>query len=229
MPFTLDQVVPWGRSFDEYVDMFALTPADLSTRILGCGDGPAAFNASFTRQGGRVISIDPLYQFPGQAIRDRVTAIAPMMLEQTSKNRDEFVWTRFASPQTLLQARLAAMDDFLCDYELGLKQARYLPAALPALPFPDHHFDLALCSHFLFLYSPHFDAPFHLQSLRELCRVAREARIFPLLELGSKTSRHLHTVTDQLRSLGYQVTLETVNYELQKTGNQMMRIKPPAQ
>jgi hypothetical protein len=39
--FTLDQVVPWGRSFDEYQRMFALTGADLGL-ILGCGDGPAA-------------------------------------------------------------------------------------------------------------------------------------------------------------------------------------------
>ena len=43
--FALDQVVPWGRSFDEYRRMFALTDADLSRVILGCGDGPASFNA----------------------------------------------------------------------------------------------------------------------------------------------------------------------------------------
>ena len=35
MPFTLDHVVPWGRSFDEYRRMFALTDDDLNTRILG--------------------------------------------------------------------------------------------------------------------------------------------------------------------------------------------------
>jgi hypothetical protein len=44
--FTLDKVVPWGRSFDEYVRMFDLTPADLGKRILGCGDGPASFGSS---------------------------------------------------------------------------------------------------------------------------------------------------------------------------------------
>jgi hypothetical protein len=46
MPFTLDQIVPWGRSFDEYVRMFSLTPDDLDKNILGCGDGPASFNAA---------------------------------------------------------------------------------------------------------------------------------------------------------------------------------------
>lgn len=32
--FKLDQVVPWGRSFEEYRRMFALSDADLGGRIL---------------------------------------------------------------------------------------------------------------------------------------------------------------------------------------------------
>ena len=61
MAFTLDQIVPWGRTFDEYRRMFALTDADLTRRILGCGDGPASFNAEATLRGVRVLSIDPIY------------------------------------------------------------------------------------------------------------------------------------------------------------------------
>ena len=49
--FTLEQVVPWGRSFDEYCRMFALSDDDLTLRILGCGDGPASFNAEANRRG----------------------------------------------------------------------------------------------------------------------------------------------------------------------------------
>jgi hypothetical protein len=228
MSFTLENVVPWGRSFEEYVDMFALTQTDLTSRILGCGDGPASFNATLTRQAGSVISIDPLYQFSGPDIKARIDTITPTVLQQTLENQHEFVWTRFASPQALGQHRLQTMEAFLADYPAGLKQGRYLPASLPTLPFDDNQFDLALCSHFLFLYSPHFDAPFHLQSIRELCRVAKEARIFPLLELGSKPSRHLQSVIADLTTLGFQVTQETVNYELQKTGNQLLRVKAPA-
>jgi hypothetical protein len=37
----LAEVIPWGRSFDEYRRMFALTDGDLAARVLGCGDGPA--------------------------------------------------------------------------------------------------------------------------------------------------------------------------------------------
>ena len=33
MPFTLDSVIPWGRSFDEYATMFALSATDLGGPI----------------------------------------------------------------------------------------------------------------------------------------------------------------------------------------------------
>jgi len=39
MGFTLEKVVSWGRSYDEYVAMFDLTEADLEHRILGCVRG----------------------------------------------------------------------------------------------------------------------------------------------------------------------------------------------
>ncbi len=48
--FTLDQVVPWGRSFDEYRNMFALADTDLRSKILGCADGPESFNAEATQR-----------------------------------------------------------------------------------------------------------------------------------------------------------------------------------
>ena len=49
--FTLDEVVPWGRSFDEYRRMFALTDRELGLKIVDCGSGPASFNAEATRRG----------------------------------------------------------------------------------------------------------------------------------------------------------------------------------
>jgi len=67
--FALDAVVPWGRSFDEYRRMFAMSGADLHSRMLGCADGPASFNAEATRRGLRVISRDPLYQCDAGQIR----------------------------------------------------------------------------------------------------------------------------------------------------------------
>ena len=59
----LSEIVPWGRSFDEYTKMFSLSESDLKKTILCCGDGPACFNAELSKVGGTVVSVDPVYQF----------------------------------------------------------------------------------------------------------------------------------------------------------------------
>lgn len=222
MSFELHTIVPWGRSFDEYVAMFSLTAGDQTKRILGCGDGPASFNAELYAQGGRAVSVDPLYQFSAEEIAKRIDETYPLVLEQTRKNEGNFVWTHIRSVEVLGQVRMKAMNTFLADYPEGKARGRYLFGELPALDFADRSFDLALCSHFLFLYSAQLDAEFHLRALRELCRVATEVRIFPLLELGAVRSRHLRGVLSQLALEGYRSDIVRVPYEFQKGGNEML-------
>jgi len=225
MTFTLSQVVPWGRSFDEYVAMFRLTDVDLGGRILGCGDGPASFNAVLTRRGGRVVSVDPLHRFSQADIRERIRRTYREVLEQTRQNAHEFVWTSIKSVDELGRLRTKAMEEFLADYPQGVTEGRYLDGELPHLPLGDKSFDLAVCSHLLFLYSQHLSVDFHVESIQELCRVASETRVFPLLELGAVESRHLQGVRERLTAAGYTVSSETVPHEFQRGGNQMMRIK----
>lgn len=226
MGFTLESVVPWGRSFDEYVAMFALSETDLQKRILGCGDGPASFNASLSRQGGPgwVLSVDPLYRFSAEEIGMRISETYEEVMAQTRRNAHEFVWSTITSMDELGRIRMAAMAEFLSDYPQGLEQGRYVEGELPHLPFPDAEFDLALCSHLLFLYSGQLSEEFHLAAIRELVRVAGEVRIFPLLELGSQPSRHYQAVTSSLSAMGYNVTVVSVPYEFQRGGCQMLRI-----
>lgn len=226
--FELEEVVPWGRSFGEYLRMFALTEADLGKRILGCGDGPASFNAFASRHGCKAVSADPIYAFSAAQIGERIEETAPQIAEQTRRNAHEFVWTHFESVDELLEARLDAMNDFLGDFLSGQRAGRYVAAALPNLPFADASFDMALCSHFLFLYSEQHDASFHIASILEMCRIAPDVRIFPLLELGSRRSRHLDEVTGALRERGFEVRTAEVGYEMQKGGNEMLRITKPA-
>lgn len=226
MSFNLENVVPWGRSFDEYVAMFALGCDDLGKRILGCGDGPASFNATLTSRGGSAVSIDPIYQFTAEELAVRIDETHDIVMEQARQNIEEFVWTHIRSIEELGQVRMSAMRAFLADYPLGKNAGRYIHAELPHLPFADGAFDLALCSHFLFLYSEHLDKALHMRSLRELCRVASEVRIFPVVELGSIRSRHIDVVATELSEEGYQVSIERVAYEFQKGGNEMLRLKP---
>ncbi len=126
--------------------------------------------------------------------------------------------------ENLRQNRLKVMDIFVADYPQGLEQGRYLAASLPNLPFVNGEFDLALCSHLLFLYSDLLSLEFHQQSIKELCRVAKEVRIFPLLTLARKESPFLAIVRENMNVLRLKSRIETVNYELQKGGNQMLRL-----
>lgn len=226
--FTLNQVVPWGRSFDEYQRMFALTDGDASRSILGCADGPASFNAEATRRGMRVTSCDPMYRWTTEGIRDRVATTYGTILEQTRNNADEFVWDVITSPEELGNLRMSAMSQFLDDYDRGKTEGRYVDAELPELPFADGTFDLVLCSHFLFLYTTQLGQAFHRAAIDELCRVGTEVRIFPLLALGGERSPFVDENVARLRSGGFGVTLERVPYEFQRGGNEMMRIRPLA-
>jgi hypothetical protein len=223
--FTLDQVVPWGRSFDEYRRMFALGPSDLNTNILGCGDGPASFNAEATRLGHRVISCDPIYRFDAEEIQARIAATYDQVLAQTRLNHHEFVWgDGMRDVEQLGRVRLAAMQTFLDDYEPGRRDGRYVETGLPVLPFGDESFDLAVCSHLLFLYSHQLGESFHDAALRELCRVAKEVRVFPVLALGGERSPFVDGGVRALRAAGFDVAVERVPYEFQRGGNEMLRI-----
>jgi len=227
MSFTLSEVVPWGRSYDEYISMFSLSRADLKQRILGCGDGPASFNSTLSSNGGSVVSVDPLYAFTAEEIRSRIRETYDKVLDQTRKNIDEFVWENISSVDELGRVRMAAMGAFLKDFEKGKTEGRYISGSLPNLPFKDKEFDIALCSHFLFLYSEQLSADFHLVSIKELCRVAQEARVFPLLELGSRMSRHIKPVRAELEKQQYHTDIIKVPYQFQKGGNEMLIVRSP--
>lgn len=221
----LEKVVPWGRSFKEYQLMFNLTDDDLNKRILGCGDGPANFNAEMTKNHKSVVSVDPVYQFSASEIRARIDEVAPNIAEQLSLNKQNYIWSTYPNVETLVKDRLSAMDVFLDDFEQGKKEKRYIYGELPQLSFEDDAFDLALVSHFLFLYSEHFDLDFHLQSLFELCRVSNEVRIYPLVDLVNKPSCHLEEAIDVLNKQGFITSLEKVNYAFQKGAINMLKIK----
>ncbi len=220
----LENVAPWGRSLAEYRAMFGLTAVDEQRRILGCADGPASFNAEMTARGTAVTSIDPLYQFSAAQIEQRVQEAYPLILNQVRQTMADYVWTTIPSPERLGEIRLAAMTRFLQDYEAGKADGRYQPISLPHLPFADGKFGLALCSHFLFLYSEQLSLEFHVTAVREMVRVAGEVRIFPLLDLNCRESGYLRPLMEVMQREGVTAVIEPVNYEFQRGGNQMLRV-----
>ena len=227
MVFELKTIVPWGRSFPEYRDMFALSKEDLEMSILGCGDGPASFNAELTSRGGRVVSVDPLYAFSRDEIRQRIDETFDEVIRQTRLNEGDFVWNHIRSVDELGKVRRATMNCFLEDYPRGKIDGRYLSESAPFLTFQDRRFGLALVSHFLFLYSDHLDLTFHIDTITELCRVCGETRIFPLLQLDAMPSPYVAPVKEHFLGMGYDVMQVQVAYEFQQGGNQMLKIKKP--
>lgn len=221
----LERVVPWGRSLADYLNMFHLTRSDFRASILDCAGGPSSFNAEMTGHHCRVVSCDPIYQFGVEEIRQRIQETYPAIVEKLEQNFARFVWQEITSPQQLGKLRMEAMDKFLADLERGIVEKRYITAELPDLPFDDRAFDLALCGHFLLSYSEQLSLEFHFEAIREMCRVAKEARIFPILENFTGTrSWHLDPLLAQLTEQRYQVAIERVNYEFQKGGNEMLRV-----
>jgi SAM-dependent methyltransferase len=225
MPMQLEQVVPFGRSLDEYVQMFKLESTDRNRRILGVGDGPASFNAEATQLGWQVISIDPVYEFSAAEILNRFNQVVENIIQQVKASPQDWVWSYHQSADHLRQNRINAIQAFVADYEIGQQQGRYRLDALPQLQFPDQSFELALCSHFLLLYSDHYDLQFHLDSIQEMLRVSAEVRIFPLLTLMLQRSPYLDPIVQHFLDQDYHVSIEKVPYELQKGGNEMLKIR----
>lgn len=221
----LSMVVPWGRCFKEYKEIFSLSQADLQVNILGCGDGPASFNAEATAAGAKVISVDPIYCFSANQIESRVNEVSHNIAQQLKENASNYIWSTFQNVEAVVSARLAAMKDFLKDYESGKKEGRYVEASLPLITFKENQFTLALCSHFLFLYSEHITEEQHIAGVLELCRVTKEVRIYPLVTLDGRPSPYLAPVIEAVTSAGYSAETVAVPYSFQRNATEMLVVK----
>ncbi len=223
MSLNLDEVIPLGRCLGEYSKMFSLEPSDLELAILDCAGGAASFNAEMTRQGQKVISCDPHYQRTPVEIGDLIQKTYHTVIDLSSQIYAYGGNNYFESPEQLANVRRNATHEFLEDFPSGLQEGRYVTASLPVLPFENGQFDLALCSHFLFT-DPHLSEKFHLEAITEMCRVAKQVRVFPLLDRYGGISEHLNPIVTELRNRSFHVEIPKVAYQFQIGGNEMLRV-----
>ncbi|MDE5861226.1 MAG: class I SAM-dependent methyltransferase [Ruminococcus sp.] len=223
MSFRLNDVVPWGRNFSEYVNMFNLTESDLSKKIAGFGDGPASFNYEATAKGYEVVSFDPVYQFSKEEISKRIEEVRIIVMQQMKENMDNYVWENIRNLNELENLRMSAMRLFLSDYDCGKAENRYIFHALPEkLPYNDDTFDIGLSSHFLMMYTS-LGYDFHIKAISEMLRVCREIRIFPIVDLDANKTSLINDVLSYFNN-HYTTEIVTTNYEFQKGENKLLII-----
>lgn len=226
MTISLDAVYPWGRTLEEYRDIFLLDDNDLNGKILGCADGPASFNYEATQLGAKVVSCDPLYAYSYLDIERRVYEAKDYITKQVTENSSHYNWEYlFKSPEDLAQKRLKTMSCFIEDFKLNYQHQRYISAELPHLPFESGHFDLALVSHLLFLYDDVLSYQFHLDAILELCRVSKEVRIFPIVSNFNKNSTHLNSLITELSSKDFITDIKRSNYKFISSSSDLLTVK----
>ncbi len=224
MTVKLENVIPLGRSFSEYEQMFGLSKMDLDRSIIGVGDGIASFNAELNEMGKKILSVDPLYEFDGNEIRKRFYEVIDNVVDQLRSTQEDYNWTFFKNPDEYREHRIKTTERFVIDYDSGKGEGRYITGELPNLEFEDNSFDIALCSFFLFFYSEQLDYEFHLASVKELIRIAKEVRIYPLIDLAVNRSVHLDPVINEIEKEDYLVEIKKVDYDMQPNGNIMLSI-----
>ncbi|MCM1270408.1 MAG: SAM-dependent methyltransferase [Ruminococcus flavefaciens] len=224
MAFNLENVVPWGRNFNEYKLMFQLNESDVSKNIAGFGDGPSCFNYEATQQGYSVTSFDPIYQFSKDELKKRIDDVRITVMQQMRENINNYVWTNIKNLEELENIRMSAMRSFLSDFEKGKQDGRYIYHELPnRLIYADDSFDIGLSSHFLLMYTV-LGYEFHIQSMTEMLRVCKEIRIFPIVDLDANKTDLISKVINYFDKR-YDVEIRKTQYEFQKGDNNMLIIR----
>jgi hypothetical protein len=209
-----------SRSFAEYEAMFDLR-SPLPASVLDCCAGGSGFTAVAASRGVDAIALDPAYAMPPAElaghVRDSNTGGTQMVVD----NEDAFVWSWYGTRERRGELRAEAAEAFVAD--LGSHPERYVAGELPKLPFPDGRFELALCSHLLFTWANRFDESWHLESLRDLARVASEVRVFPLvLQANAAPIPFLGSVREALSAEGIASEIRRVPYEFQRGADEML-------
>jgi hypothetical protein len=220
----VEDVIVIGRTFDQYLRMFDLRPPDLQGRsILDCPAGAASFVATASEWAETAVGADLMYQLSPQELERRCEADyqkAVGLLETTDQILAEETYSSIETRKALLEE---SYERFIDDY--ATNPERYVSAELPALPFDDDAFSLVLSAHFLFLYRDRLSYEFHLETLRELRRVAAdEVRVFPLIGMDTKRYPRLDDLIDALAAEGHTAAVESVPYESLKNGDEMLVI-----
>ncbi|MGV3740276.1 MAG: hypothetical protein ACO1N3_03170 [Gammaproteobacteria bacterium] len=223
----MERLVLWGHHLDEYRDMFDLPEVALGLRFLEFQSGVSAFQADLRDTAAHLVSYDSWFDLDKDTLQQKIETSFSARLAQIKQRAEAFDLSRYAgSLDKLVAYRRQGIAEFLQDYELGHAEGRYLYAAQSSLPFADFFFDYALSAHHFFSETAPQTVDYYLNTIEELARVAKEVRIFPLVDAQGVPSALLGPVILALQQKNYGIEVRDVAYHLQPKGNAMLRIWP---
>ena len=224
----IERVVFVGRTLSEYKDFLDLDIDYLKRlKVLDCPSGPSSFVAEANRMGIRAVGCDSFYDLPLEQLVNKGLKDISHVMERLSEKMHLFKWDYYSSVEDVKDSRTRALKLFEEDYQIGLKEKRYVKASLPFLPFPDRSFELVISAHFLFIYDDKLDYEFHLNSIVELSRVcSREVRIYPLQSMNARIYPYMDKLMSDLKQTGLEARIVEVGFEFLRGSNFMLRIKP---
>ncbi|MFG6149240.1 SAM-dependent methyltransferase [Halobacillus sp. B23F22_1] len=220
----LEKIIFIGRTYEEYLDMFSLKEESLiGKKILDCPSGACSFTAVGRSKGIDITAADMAYDHAGEVLEEKGRQDLQHAMEHMEEAKSNYIWSYFQNMEELKKYRQSALEN--CTQDWKEASDRYVPVVLPELPFKDEEFELVLSAHFLFMYADRLTYEFHLSSLQELVRVAKEeVRLFPVVDLEGRRYKRMEEVIDHLKAQGYTVKEVSVSYEFQKNANSMLVI-----
>jgi hypothetical protein len=188
--------------------------------------GACSFTAIANKLGASAVAADILYQ------RDKETLqkLGEIGIQKIYANTAWMATHNMSFYKDLAghrRTRESALRDFLADFD----RERYKYAKFPHLRLAADSFDLCLSGHFLFTYDDRFDYEFHLTSIISMAKIAKEVRIFPLVDMNNSRagsdkpfSPFVYRLIDELPEFGLRAEIVPVDFEFQRGAGFMMKI-----
>lgn len=221
----LKDIVLIGRTFNEYYKMFNIGSINKNEKILDVASGVSSFCAEARALGYDVTASDRIYCFSAEEIEEKCAKDLETTMEKMEEVKNLYKWEFFKDIEHLKRQRGKAYKGFIEDFKQN-STVGYVNTEYPKNNFKDKQFNIALVSHFLFMYDEYLDYEFHKQVVKELTRItSKEIRIFPMVNLRGEKSLFVHKLAEDGDFSKYKFEIVKVDYEFVKGGNEMLVIK----
>ncbi|MFL0198597.1 hypothetical protein ACJDU8_24015 [Clostridium sp. WILCCON 0269] len=221
----LNDIVLIGRTFNEYYKMFNISNINKNERILDVASGVSSFCAEARVLGYDITASDRIYCFSANEIEEKCAKDLEITMLKMEEVKDLYKWQYFKDIEHLKEHREEAYKTFIQDFKQNAG-ARYVNIEYPKSYFKDKQFDMALVSHFLFMYDDYLSYEFHKKVIKELIRItSKEIRVFPMVNLKCKKSLFVDRLIGDRCFSKYKFKIVKVDYEFVRGGNEMLVIK----